>query len=138
MVDADRSGVQRAQHFCADLKPSSDPHLLAVAADRHDRLASGWRAGDHLDRHLLDRLADRARVVVHDQPFLHLPLVGYRRNIETDLHIGALLSRVVDKVIIGQRVPGVLSRSSLRTLVGASTFSNRQDAPAAARPFEGA
>ena len=29
----------RAQHLCANLEPSSDPNLLAVAADRYDRMA---------------------------------------------------------------------------------------------------
>jgi hypothetical protein len=34
LVDDDRPGILRTQHLCADLEPSSDPHLLAVAADR--------------------------------------------------------------------------------------------------------
>ena len=46
-----------------------DSYLLAVATDRDDRLASGGRAGDRVDRRLLDRLADRADVNLHDRPF---------------------------------------------------------------------
>ena len=81
LVDDDRPGVLRAQHLCADLEPAPDPHLLAVAADRHDDLARGGLAGGPVDGDLLDRLADGADVDVHDRSFRAVRIAsGIRRR----------------------------------------------------------
>src|SRR5258705_10874659 len=69
MVGQILSGGQPAQHLCAALQPDPVASVLAVAANPDPSLACRGNGGLAADRCLLARLADHARLDLHDRSF---------------------------------------------------------------------